>query len=58
MNVPFLNLTAAYHELQAEFDAAYQRVMASGWYVLGEEVETFEQEFAAYVGVKLSLIHI
>ncbi|MCF8002807.1 MAG: DegT/DnrJ/EryC1/StrS family aminotransferase [Chromatiaceae bacterium] len=48
MSVPFLDLGAAYQELKDELDAAYQRVMASGWYILGEEVERFETEFAAY----------
>lgn len=52
MNIPFLDLKAAYRELQPELDAAYQRVMESGWYILGEEVEAFEQEFALYCGVK------
>jgi dTDP-4-amino-4,6-dideoxygalactose transaminase len=33
-------------------DAAYQRVMESGWYILGSEVEAFENEFASYCGVK------
>jgi dTDP-4-amino-4,6-dideoxygalactose transaminase len=50
--IPFLNMKAPYRELQGELDEAYQRVMASGWYILGEEVESFEQEFAAYCGVK------
>jgi aminotransferase EvaB len=31
--------------------AAVARVIASGWYVLGKEVSTFEEEFAAYCGV-------
>jgi dTDP-4-amino-4,6-dideoxygalactose transaminase len=35
-----------------ELDAAYRRVMESGWYILGEEVEAFELEFAAYCEVK------
>ena len=52
MKVPFLNLKAPYQELQLELDAAYSRVMGSGWYILGEEVEAFEEEFAAYCGVK------
>jgi dTDP-4-amino-4,6-dideoxygalactose transaminase len=52
MNVPYLDVRAAYLELQAELDAAYHRVMDSGWYILGEEVEAFEAEFAAYCGVK------
>src|SRR5215211_4747899 len=50
--IPFLNMKAPYQELRAELDEAYQRVMTSGWYILGEEVEAFEQEFAAYCGVK------
>ncbi|MGI8426021.1 MAG: DegT/DnrJ/EryC1/StrS family aminotransferase [Actinomycetota bacterium] len=50
--VPFLNLSAPYIELRDELDAAYRRVMESGWYILGEQLLSFEQEFAAYVGVK------
>jgi dTDP-4-amino-4,6-dideoxygalactose transaminase len=52
MKVPFLDLKAPYRELQAEMDAAYQRVMESGWFILGEEVKAFETEFAAYCGAK------
>jgi len=52
MRVPFLDLKASYLELQDELDAAYRRVMDSGWYILGEEVELFEREWAAYCGVK------
>ena len=52
MKVPFLDLTSAYRELQAELDAAGRRVMESGWYILGEEVEAFERAFAAYCGAK------
>jgi dTDP-4-amino-4,6-dideoxygalactose transaminase len=48
MNVPFLDLRAAYLELKPEIDAAVARVMDSGWYILGEEVEAFEAEWAAY----------
>lgn len=52
MNVPFLDLHASYDELRTELDAAYRRVMESGWYILGNEVEAFESEFAAYCGVR------
>jgi dTDP-4-amino-4,6-dideoxygalactose transaminase len=48
VKVPFLDLEAAYLELKDEIDAAVARVLASGWYILGEEVEAFESEFAAY----------
>jgi len=50
--VPFLDLKAGYLELKDELDAAYHRVMDSGWYILGEEVEAFEEEFAEYCNVK------
>lgn len=48
--VQFLNLHLAYDELQSEMDAALQRVMRSGWYVLGPEVEAFEAEFSKFCG--------
>lgn len=48
MQVPFLDLKPAYLELQDQFDQAYQRVMASGWYLQGEELALFEREFAQF----------
>jgi dTDP-4-amino-4,6-dideoxygalactose transaminase len=52
MTIPFLDLKAAYSELKDELDAAYHRVMDSGWYVLGNEVTLFETEFAQYCGAE------
>jgi dTDP-4-amino-4,6-dideoxygalactose transaminase len=52
VKVPFLELKPTYDELRPEFNAAYQRVMESGWYLLGRELETFEAEFAAYCEAK------
>ena len=49
--VPFLDLGASYDELRDDLDTAYRRVMASGWYIGGGEVEAFEEAFAAYCGV-------
>ncbi len=46
MSVPFLDVAAGYRELRHELDAAYARVMDSGRYVLGDELEAFEREFA------------
>ncbi len=43
------NSNAAYI---ADLEAAASRVIRSGWYVLGQEVSAFEQEFAQYVGAK------
>src|SRR6185312_6400756 len=50
--VPFLDLNQTYRELKPQLDAAYQRVMTSGRYVLGEELEAFEAEFAAFCGAR------
>jgi dTDP-4-amino-4,6-dideoxygalactose transaminase len=51
-SIPFLDVKASYVELQAELDAAYKRVAASGYFVLGAELEAFEGEFARYCGSK------
>jgi dTDP-4-amino-4,6-dideoxygalactose transaminase len=50
MTVRFLDLKAIHATIAADLSAAVQRVVASGWYVLGPEVEAFEAEWAAYVG--------
>ncbi len=50
--IPFLDLKPAYAELAPALDEACRRVMASGWFILGPEVEAFEAEFAAYCGTK------
>ncbi|WP_066729817.1 DegT/DnrJ/EryC1/StrS family aminotransferase [Desulfuromonas sp. DDH964] len=52
MKLPFLDLQAPGRELRKELEAAWQRVMESGWFILGPEVEAFEAEFAKYCGVK------
>jgi dTDP-4-amino-4,6-dideoxygalactose transaminase len=47
-----LNDLARHHApLRAELEAAMARVHDRGWYILGPEVEAFEREFAAYLGV-------
>ncbi len=52
MKTPFLELAPTYLELKAEIDAAVSSVLAKGWYILGEQVAAFEQEFAHYIGAK------
>lgn len=46
------NPKAQYLAYRAEIDAAVERVLAGGWYILGDEVASFEAEFAAYLGVR------
>lgn len=50
--VPFLNLKQINLAYEAELKNAFNRVLHSGWYILGTEVKAFEQEFADYCGVK------
>ena len=52
MKIPFLDFVQPYEELKPQLDAAYERFMRSAWYILGKEVEAFEQEFADYCGAK------
>jgi dTDP-4-amino-4,6-dideoxygalactose transaminase len=48
MKIPFIDLQGPYNELKSEIDTAIQRVLESGWYILGEEVEAFEASYASY----------
>lgn len=48
MKVPFLDVQAAYQELKDPIDKAVMRVLESGWYILGDEVDQFERAFASY----------
>ncbi|MDR9818221.1 DegT/DnrJ/EryC1/StrS family aminotransferase [Rhizobium hidalgonense] len=50
--IPFLDLKAQYQSIKSEIDAAVLGVLASGQYILGEEVARLEQEFADYCNVK------
>ncbi len=50
--IPLINLAAQHASLRPELDAAYDRVMSSGRYILGSEVEAFERAFAAYLGIE------
>ena len=48
--VPQANPGAGYRAHRDEIDAAVARVLASGWYILGQEGRAFEAEFAAWLG--------
>ncbi|WP_206043890.1 DegT/DnrJ/EryC1/StrS family aminotransferase [Geitlerinema sp. P-1104] len=49
-SIPLLDLAQQYQQLKHELDRAVLRVMASGRYIGGESVMTFEREFADYLG--------
>ena len=52
MNVAFTDLKRQYDIYAQEYESAALRVLRSGWYVLGKELEAFEKRFAEYVGAR------
>jgi dTDP-4-amino-4,6-dideoxygalactose transaminase len=52
MLIPFVDLKNQNLILQPDLEKAFKRVIASGWFILGQELELFEYEFANYCGVK------
>jgi len=50
--IPFLDLRAGVTEIWDELEPALRRVHTGGQYILGPEVEAFEEEFASYCGVR------
>ena len=55
MTIPFLDVRAAYFELKDEIDGAVARVLDSGQYILGSEVERFEEDYAAYCDTRFAI---
>ena len=50
--ISFLDLKSINAQYENELKAAASRVIDSGWYIMGQELKAFEQEFAAYCGTK------
>ncbi len=50
--IPFLDLKGLNQKISLELKEACNRVIDSGWYIDGKELDTFEQKFANYCGVK------
>jgi dTDP-4-amino-4,6-dideoxygalactose transaminase len=48
---PVFDLKDQYNAMKDEINEAVARVLESGWFILGKEVEAFEEEFAAYCGL-------
>ncbi len=53
--IQFNDLKLQYEKIKDEINAVIDRVLGSGWYILGEEVEKFEGEFAQYCGAKYAV---
>ena len=56
--INFGNPSASYQAYKYEIDNAIKRVLDSGWYVLGNEVDAFEKEFASFHGEDLHAIGV
>lgn len=52
MNIMPNRMDRGFFQYQEEFETKALEVLRSGWYILGKEVSTFEEEFAAYTGAK------
>ncbi len=50
--IPFLNLREINAPYDIEFQERFKTFLEKGWYVLGDEVRLFEEEYAAYCGTK------
>lgn len=50
--VPFLNLQQMNQRFEPAISQAISRVVSSGWYLHGDELAAFEQEYARYIGVR------
>lgn len=48
--IKFLDLKAINDSFEPELSQAIQRVLHSGWYLLGKENVAFEHEYATYIG--------
>ena len=55
MKVPMLDLVAEHAPYRTELEAAFQRVLNSGRFILGPEVEAFEREIASWIGVPYAI---
>jgi dTDP-4-amino-4,6-dideoxygalactose transaminase len=53
--IPVTDLSRAHAEIRAELDAAIHRVLDRNWFILGPEVEAFEQAFAALCGARYAV---
>jgi len=52
MKIPLIDLVAQYRSIRGEIDTAISSVLESGTFILGPNVAAFEEEMAAYLGVR------
>ena len=55
MKIPLMELTRQYKSIEKNINIKVLDVLRSGNYILGKEVETFENEFAKYIGTRYAV---
>ena len=55
MNIPLIDLTIQHRNLRSEINSAIQGVLDRGDFILGQDVNKLEEEFAAYCGTKYAV---
>ena len=53
--IEFAGLQQQYDEIADQIEQAVHRVLKGGWFILGQELEEFEQEFSGYIGTKFGI---
>ncbi|MBN2588503.1 MAG: DegT/DnrJ/EryC1/StrS family aminotransferase [Sedimentisphaerales bacterium] len=53
--IDFAGLKQQHEAISEEIEQAISRVLKSGWFILGEEIDCFENEFSDYIGTKYSI---
>lgn len=55
MRIPYLNLERSYETITTDLEKAFKRVLKSGWVVLGQELESFEHEYASFSATRYAI---
>ena len=53
--IEFAGLQQQYDEIAEQIEQAVHRILKGGWFILGQELEEFEQEFSSYIGTKIGI---
>jgi dTDP-4-amino-4,6-dideoxygalactose transaminase len=55
MKIPYLNFAPMHNELKKEITDKFNKVFDKNYYIMGEELENFEKEFANFCGAKYAI---
>lgn len=55
MKISYLNMAPMHHELDGDMKQKFADVYFNNWFIMGKELEAFEEEYAAYCGTKYAV---